>query len=232
MTTPVKKTNKTLFSILLLTTMSGSPFAQSLVAYGSIVWRLNDTSWIGGLKPFVLGAPQVVSNRQSAVLSFDGKDDGLILPVNPLQGWGRFIVEILFNPAADGPVAPRLLHGEDSAGNRFTIEARITPGGSWYLDTFLKTGKTGKGLTLVDSTRLHPCGRWYWAALTYDGTTMTHYVNAVKEAEGTVNFGPMTGGKTAVAVRLNRVNWFKGAIAKLRFGAGAATPPVLQRYKD
>lgn len=180
----------------------------------------------------VLGAPGIVSNGQGAVLLFNGKDAGLILPANPLQGHERFTVEILFRPDADGPVAPRLVHGEDGEGNRFTIEARITPAGLWYLDTFLKNGKTGKGLTLADSTQVHACGRWYWAALTYDGTTMTHFVNAVKEAEGIVSFGPMGAGKTAVGVRLNRINWFKGAIAGLLFGAKAAEPSALQRSKD
>lgn len=180
----------------------------------------------------VLGAPGIVTDRQGAVLLFNGKDEGLIFPVNPLRDHERFTVQLFFRPDADGPAAPRLVHGEDGEGNRFTIEARITPAGVWYLDTFLKNGKTGKGLTLADSTQVHACGRWYWAALTYDGTTMTHYVNAVKEAQGAVSFGPMVNGKTAVAVRLNRINWFKGAIAGLSFGVGAAEPSALQRQKD
>lgn len=213
------------FALLtLLASVRPSPvFAQTFV------WKLTDTVQVGGLRPAVLGTPLIVRHDSATALSFDGVDDALIVPLNPLQGGQRFTVEILFKPAADGPPAPRLIHGEDGEGNRFTVEARITPKG-WYLDTFLKNGKTGKGLTLVDSTALHPCDRWHWAALVYDGAAMTHYVNAVKEKEGVVNFGPMATGQTAIGARLNRINWFKGEIAELRFGAVAVKPYALKRF--
>lgn len=206
------------------------PAGQRTVFAQTVVWKLTDTTLAGGPRPAVLGTPQIVRHDSGNVLFFDGVDDGLIVPLNPLQGRKKFTIELLFKPAADGPVAPRLIHGQDGEGNRFTIEARIVPGGRWYLDTFLKNGKTAKGLTLVDSTALHPCGVWYWVALVYDGTTMTHYVNAVKEAEGAVNVGPMTAGQTAVATRLNRINWFKGWIGELRFQAGARKPDSLRHF--
>ncbi len=194
----------------------------------TIVWKLDNPELVGGFKPTVLGTPQIVRDKTGTALSFDGIDDGLIVPVNPVQGWKTFTVEVLFKPAADGPSAPRFVHFEDNEGNRGTIETRVTPQGHWYLDTFLKNGKTDKGLTLIDSTNQHPCDQWYWAALVYDGKKMTHYVNAMKELEGQIEFGPMSRGQISLGVRLNQVNWFKGLIREVRFHSVALKSKALQ----
>lgn len=184
---------------------------------GTIIWTMKDTSLVGGFAPVVLGSPLIVHDGAGICLSFDGIDDGLIIPVNPVANWKQFTIEILFKPAADGPTAPRFMHFEDKAGNRGTIELRLTPGGQWYLDTFLKNGKTNKGVTLIDSTKLHTAGQWYWAALVFDGKKMIDYVNAIPEHEGLVEIEPMGSGEISLGVRLNRINWFKGQIREVRF---------------
>jgi hypothetical protein len=46
---------------------------------------------------------------------------------------------------------------------------------------------------------------------------MTHYVDGERELTGEVEFPPMTTGRTSIGVRQNRVSWFKGAIAEVRF---------------
>ena len=184
---------------------------------GSIIWVMKDTSLVGGFAPVVLGTPSIVHDDAGTCLSFDGIDDGLIIPVNPVENWKQFTIEILFKPDADGPTAPRFMHFQDKTGNRGTIELRLTSGGQWYLDTFLKNGKTNKGLTLIDSTKLHPAGQWYWAALVFDGKKMIDYVNAKPEHEGLVELEPMGSGEISLGVRLNRINWFKGQIREVRF---------------
>jgi hypothetical protein len=194
------------------------------------IWKLADTTAIGGLRPTILGAPVIVSDQEGKALSFDGIDDGLMLPVNPLQGWKMFTVELLFKPLADGPTAPRLIHCQDKEGNRCTIEIRVTPQGQWYLDTFLKNGQTNKGLTLIDSLNVHPCGKWYWVSLVYDGKIMTHYVNAIKEGEGTVAIPVMNTGQISLGARLNRVDWFKGLIREVRFHPEVLDAKALQHY--
>jgi hypothetical protein len=193
----------------------------------TIIWKLADTAMIGKNKPVVLGAPQIVHDGYRRSLLFDGIDDGLIVPVNPLQKWKAFTVELLFNPAI-AYTSPRMVHVQDETGNRCTIELRVTTEGKWYLDTFLKNGKTNKGLSLIDSSHLHSCDNWYWTAVVYDGVKMTAYVNAVKEGEGVVALEPMTRGQTSLGVRLNRVNWFKGQIREVRFHSAVLESAALQ----
>lgn len=195
----------------------------------AIVWKLKDTATVGGFKPVVLGTPKAVATKNNQALFFDGVDDGLIIPANPVKGWQRFTIEVLFKPDADGPAAPRFVHFQDSIDNRGTIEARITPDGFWYLDTFLKNGKTGKRLTLIDSTHLHPAGQWQWVALVYDGKKMAHYINGIKEMEGEITLEPMGTGELSLGVRLNRVNWFKGLISEIRFHPEALNKEQVQR---
>jgi hypothetical protein len=195
----------------------------------TITWKLADTAMIGKNKAVVLGAPQIVHDDHGGSLLFDGIDDGLIVPVNPLKGWKKFTIEMLFRPAASDSLAPRLMHIQDVEGNRCTIELRLTSEGYWYPDTFLKSEKNNSRLTLIDSSNLHPIDNWYWVALVYDGRKMIQYVNAKSEKEGVVSFLPMITGQTSLGVRLNRVNWFKGQIHEVRFHSVALKKKYLQR---
>jgi hypothetical protein len=225
------QTSKGLLVILMLTGILGlSSREKPSGSDETIIWKLENPALIGGFSSKVLGSPQIVHDQTGTAIAFDGVDDGIIIPNNPVMRWQQFTVEVLFKPAADGPVAPRFVHFEDSTGNRGTIEARITPHGLWYLDTFLKNGKTNKGLTLIDSTHLHPCAQWYWVSLVYDGEKMTHYVNAVKELEGKIELEPMTTGQISLGVRLNKVNWFKGLIKEIRFHPSALQKEALQHF--
>ncbi len=181
------------------------------------IWKLENLEEIGGHKPLILGNPQVVKDEYGLSLSFNGIDDGLILPVNPVASFEQFTVEVLFKPDADGLAQQRFVHFQDENNNRGLIETRLLPDGRWFLDTYLHDGKTDSGLTLADRSLLHPAGQWYWAALVYDGETMTHYLNGQKEDEGGIIFGPMSEGKMSVGVRLNQVFWYKGLIRELRF---------------
>ena len=198
-------------------------------ASGPVIWRVEETKMVGGHTPLVLGVPRAVVEDGRKALRFDGVADGLILAQNPIQAWQAFTIEVLFKPDGDGPAEQRFVHLEDTAENRALIETRVTPGKQWYLDTFLFSRPTEKGVTLVDRAKLHPCDRWYWAALVYDGKVMAHYVDGIKEQEGTIAFGPMQPGRTSLGVRLNRVFWFKGCIAEVRFYPRAVVANELQR---
>jgi len=54
-------------------------------------------------------------------------------------------------------------------------------------------------------------------------------VNGELELAGEVAFAPMTTGRTSIGVRQNRVSWFKGAIAEVRFTAVALSADRLMR---
>jgi hypothetical protein len=108
------------------------------------------------------------------------------------------------------------------------IETRLDGHGGWWLDTFL--GDTGHpGQALIDPKHAHPTNRWYWAALTYDGKHMVHFINGEKELEADFKFGPMTAGQISLGVRQNKVYWFKGGIREVRFHPTALAPAALQR---
>ncbi|MDI1336557.1 MAG: hypothetical protein PSU94_10295 [Lacunisphaera sp.] len=191
-----------------------------------VIWRLDQTAQVGGHATEVLGAPRVVMEPAGPAVLFNGTSDGLFIPVNPLDGWKAFTVEILFQPEEGGLEAQRFVHIQDPVW-RVMIETRLDGHGGWWLDTFL--GNTTKGQPLIDPHRVHPTGRWYWAAVSYDGRHMTHFINGEKELEADVEFGPMTAGRISLGVRQNKVYWFKGRIAEVRFHPAALAPVQLQR---
>lgn len=196
----------------------------------SITWKLYDPENIGGHKTTISGNPFVVKNDTLTCIYFNGKNDGIEVPVIPMEGWPKFTIEAMINPSSSGPVEPRFLHFEDAAQNRGTLEIRITPGKKWYLDAFLKNGATGKGFALIDSTKLHATDQWYWVAMVYDGRTMKSFVNGQQELQKEFSFPVLTGGKLSLGVRLNKVNWFQGKICELRFHRGALIDKRLQRF--
>lgn len=197
-----------------------------------VVWTLDNLASIGGHKPEVLGAPQIVGAAAGGpALRFNGQSDGLFVPVNPLAGWPKFTVEVLFLPETNCPEEQRFVYMTDDDGDKATIETRSADGLSWCLDTCLWSGGDNNQ-TLRDTTALHPNGKWAWAALVYDGETMAHYVNGVKELESGIAFAPMTAGQVSLGVRNDRRYWFKGSIKEVRFIPEALNSNALQRVSE
>lgn len=193
-----------------------------------ITWRLDNLDRIGGHPVEVAGSPRVVDSPLGRVVEFNGSTDGLFLDVNPLAGLERFTVEVVFQPDAGGPEEQRFVHFEErGTANRALVELRMARDGTWALDTFLHAGDAG--LTLLDRARAHPADRWYTAALTYDGTTMAHFVNGVRELSGSIRFAALGEGTASIGVRQNRVSWFRGRIHGLRVSADALPAERLLR---
>jgi hypothetical protein len=210
------------------TNREGVVQAAPASAQPAITWAIGTASATEGHSLSVLGAPTVGESELGPTVCFDGKDDALLFPVNPLLGLSEFTIEVSFKPDPDGETEQRFLHvQEDGTENRALLELRLTSEGSFYLDTFLRSGD--EKLTLAVEKQLHPAGRWYWAALTYEGEQMSHYVNGVKETEGKLKFAPLKAGQMSLGVRLNRVSWFKGCIREIRFSATALPATELQR---
>ena len=178
-------------------------------------WTLDNLTSIGGHAVTVIGAPAVEDTPAGKAIAFNGSTDGLLVEANPVEGLSQFTVEVLFEPAADGPAEQRFFHVQESgADNRVLLETRTLEGGTWCLDTFLKHGIAAR--TLIDRGRAHPVGRWHAVALVFDGREMSHYVDGVRELFGNVAFLPLKSGSTSLGVRMNRVSWFKGRIARVR----------------
>jgi len=212
---------------LLLLAAALLPGASSAQA-GDVVWRFDNLAHIGGLRPQVVGQPEVVDTPAGRAIAFDGVDDALYLPRHPLAGAARFTAEAIFRPDG-GAFEQRWMHlNSDDAGGqtRMLFEIRVV-GDSWYLDTFVKG--PGYSQALIDPARLHPIGRWYHVAQTFDGTTYRSYVDGVLEGEAKVAFTPQGPGNTSIGVRYTRVNYFHGAVRMARFSRRALTPAQFHR---
>ena len=158
----------------------------------------------------VLGAPAVVSSDVGPAVAFNGTTDGLLLDTNPLQGLDRFTIEVLFSNDLDGPEEQRFLHIEEAGtANRAMVELRHRDR-AFGLDTYLRHGDAQ--LTLLDRAKTHPAGEWHVAALTFDGATMTHFVDGVRELSGEVAFRALGPGRTSIGVRQNQVSPAAGSV--------------------
>lgn len=180
----------------------------------AVVWKLDNVESIGGHKvAFVGGAPEVADGA----LRFDGKSQGVLLPVFPVSGWRAFTIELDVFPEAGGEFEQRMFHGGPPDNTaRAMIELRSNPDGSWFLDTYLRD-RNNRRLALIDEKKTRPSGRWYTIRLVYDGKLMSHYVDGVLEDEGAVELAVMPEGVVSLGVRQNEVNWFKGRLREARF---------------
>jgi hypothetical protein len=189
--------------------------ASHLEAADTITLRLDNLKEIGGHTVTVVGSPRLVQTDIGPVVEFNGKTDGLFIDANPLATLNRFTIDLVFQADADAPEEQRVVHiQEEGTESRALIEIRAVSRDRWALDTYLRSGDAR--LTLLDRTITHPDARWHVATLTYDGKTMTHYVDGAREGSGPVSFAPLRAGRTAIGVRLNRVSWFKGRVHSIR----------------
>jgi acetyl esterase/lipase len=214
-----------------LVPLSASEYGVTVQAPAApVTWRLDNLERIGGHAVTVIGEPRVVQTDIGRAIEFKGTTDGLLVEANPIEGLSQFTIDVVFQPFADGPEEQRFLHIQEAqTENRALVELRMVPERRWALDTYLHSGKAG--LTLLDRAITHPTDRWHVATLTYDGKTMTHYVDGVRELSGETTFVPLRGGRTSLGVRQNRVSWFKGRIHSIRV-ASHARPSVLPLWPE
>jgi hypothetical protein len=134
----------------------------------SVTWTLDSLTALGGEAPQILGAPRLVDSAHGPATAFDGRQDGLIVPVLPLAGAASFTLEMFFCPATGGEREQRVLHlQEDGTENRALIETRVAGDRNWFLDTFICSGPSRTALYAEDSP--HPFGPWYHVVLVHDG---------------------------------------------------------------
>jgi hypothetical protein len=182
-------------------------------------WRFDSISRIAGHNTTVLGHPQVISTPAGKAIQFNGVDDAVFLDVHPLAGAETWTWEVIFRPDADGSPEQRFFHlQENGTDNRLLFEIRLIPDkamvNQWCLDSFAKSGDAS--LALMDRAKLHPAGAWYHAAAVYDGHEFRNYVDGVLEGKGDLHLTPHGRGRTSIGVRINKVNYFKGAVRMAR----------------
>jgi hypothetical protein len=207
---------------MLMALLAGPPLAYAQTA--PELWRLDRLDSLGGHPVTIAGAPRLIETPIGKAIQFNGKDTALTLAVHPLAGASTWTWEMIFRPDADGAAAQRVFHlqvntpARDPNGrditDRMLFEIRIVPDG-WCLDSFATTG--GQHATLLDCTRVHPFGPFYRVTAVYDGTTLRNYVGDQLQGEAVVLLAPQGPGSASIGVRMDRRDWFKGAIYEARF---------------
>ena len=101
------------------------------------------------------------------------------------------------------------------------FEIRIVKG-QWCLDSFAETN--GSRRTLLNCDDLHPLGQWYRVTAVYDGKTLRNYVGDEMQGEGELHMAPQGAGHASIGTRINRRDYFKGAVFEARFTPRALEP--------
>lgn len=200
----------------------------------TIFWRFDNVEHIGGHRVKAEGSPRQIRTPAGTAIEFDGTDDALFIPAHPLTGATSFTFEAIFrpdggnfeqrwfhlaqsDPEASGGVYPPV----QASGPRFLFEIRVTDR-TWYLDAF--TAGPGYSKTLIAPEHRFQVSRWYHVAQTYDGHTYRSYVDGQLQAESPLVFVPQGPGYASVGTRINRRNYFRGAVYSARFTRRALAP--------
>lgn len=198
-------------------------------ASAQTVWTFDRLDRIGGMAPHIEGQPEIVATPLGKAVQLDGVDDALFLDSHPLAGARTFTIEAVFRPDG-GAFEQRWLHlaetGPDGTPTetRLMFEIRVV-GDSWYLDAF--ANGPGYKQTLVFPRTRYPTGQWYTVAQSFDGKTYRAYVDGILQGEAEIAFVPQGKGRTSAGTRINRRNYFHGAIRMARFTRRALKPAEL-----
>jgi hypothetical protein len=191
------------------------------------VWTFDRLDKIGGLSVTVLGHPQVVKTPLGKAIQFNGMDDALFINKHPLAGLKTFTFEAIFRPDG-GAEEQRWFHlaeqdpktGKDT-DTRFLFEIRVIQN-QWCLDAFVNTPQASHALMFRNL--LHPLNTWHAVAMVYDGEEFSSYVDGELQGKFAIHFDPEGPGHSSIGTRINKVNYFKGAVRMARFTPRALTP--------
>jgi len=194
----------------------------------SETWTFDRLDQIGGHPTTILGHPRVIDTPQGKAVQFNGADDAIFLDVHPLAGAETFTWEVVFRPDSGGAPEQRFFHlqerdpktGQDT-NTRLLFETRLI-GGRWCLDSFALSGSASK--TLMDRSLLHSADAWHHAAAVYDGKEFRNYVDGKLQGAATVHLTPQGAGRTSIGTRINKRDYFKGAVRIARMTRRALPP--------
>ena len=233
----MKLCNINLLATIALTSTIGMAARAGQSTVAQVTWDFDNLHTIGGLPVAVGGHPKVISSPVGKAIEFDGTQDSLVIERHPLAGAATFTWEAVFRPDG-GAEAQRWFHLAErdretgqfvkpvpgdatqtqDLNPRLLFELRVVNGNQWYLDAFTN------GRPLMFPDKLHPIGRWYHVAQVYDGRMYRSYVNGELQGEAALEYKPQGEGAASVGMRINKVNYFHGAVARARFTFKALAP--------
>ena len=186
----------------------------------SEVWTFDRLDRIGGHRTTILGSPRVIDTPEGKAVLFNGVDDAIFIEDHPLAGAETFTWEVIFRPDSGGRPEQRFFHlqekdpatGRDTQ-TRLLFESRLIDG-QWCLDSFAYSPRGSRAL--LDRKLLHSLDEWHHVAAVYDGKQFRNYVDGKVQGAAEVSLSPQGQGHTSVGVRINRVDYFKGAIRLAR----------------
>src|SRR5438034_1012734 len=186
------------------------------------LWTFDRVDRIGGHQTTILGHPRVIEVATvGKAIEFDGVDSAMLVGVHPLAGAETFTWEAIFRPDGGNP-AQRWFHLQEAdTENRMLFEIRVIDG-RWCLDSYVHSSDAQQAL--MNRASLHALGEWYHVAAVYDGREFRNYVNGAQEGAAQVRFLPQRPGRSSIGVRINLVDYFKGAIHVARFTRRALMP--------
>jgi hypothetical protein len=190
------------------------------------VWTFDRLDRMGGHATTILGNPRVIDTPAGKAIEFDGVDDALFVDVHPLAGAETFTWEAVFRPDGGAPEQRWFHLQQANSDDRMLFEIRIVDG-RWCLDSYVHSATGEKAL--IDRTKLHALGAWYHVATVYDGREFRNYVDGVQQGSAEIRLTPQGPGRTSIGVRMNLVNYFKGAIRAARFTRRALSPAAFLR---
>lgn len=225
-----------------LTAAAGLPLAGLVPAtanaaakpHDQVVWTFDNLSRIGGVPAHAEGAPKIIDSPVGKAVQFDGVQDVLFVEQHPLAGAQTWTFEAVFRPDG-GNEAQRWFHlqemapeGAPPSTTRFLFEIR-TVGAEWWLDAFV----TGPGYkhTLIFPEKRFPIGQWFHVTQSYDGKTYRAFVNGQLQGEAEIAYAPQGPGRASIGARMNKIDFFKGAVREARFTRHALEPKAFSLLK-
>ena len=195
---------------------------------GAKTWTFDRLDHIGGLPTTVLGHPKLIPTPAGNAVWFNGVDDALFLGEHPLAGASTFTWEAIFRPNSGGSPAQRWFHlaeqdpatGADT-GTRLLFEIRVTVA-NWYLDAYARTPAGNQ--TLVNPAKLYPLDTWHSVEQVFDGKEYRSYVDGELQGSAPLVFQPQGPGHASIGVRIDRRDFFRGAVLQARFTPRALAP--------
>src|SRR5688500_17705933 len=96
-------------ALLLFGCASSQPHVNSAQTL-TVAWPVNSLSRVSDYKVRQVGTPSLENDGTGPAVCFSGDEDGIAIPINPLDSQVGFTIQVLFKPLAGGSPQQQFLH--------------------------------------------------------------------------------------------------------------------------